>query len=324
MTRYFLGVDVGHTKSHALITDESGAVLGFGKGGSGAHEGEDYTRFRTVVGGVIDQATREAGISTQQISGAGFGIGSYDWPSEREPHLQAIETLGLTCAFEIVNDSIPGLLAGSNRGWGISVVAGTSFNCRGWTPDRREGRVLGFGLHFGEGAGSAELVTKAIQSVGAAWRMSGPPTQLTQAFVDLAGVRSVEKLLEDLTVERCHIGAEAAPLVFRVAAQGDEVAQEAIRWAGRELGSLVLAVCRQLSFQDADFDVVMSGSFFKGGPLVVEALKETVLDEAPHARFIHLTAPPVVGSVLLGMEMAGIGAEAIAVARKALVATRVG
>ena len=33
MTRYFLGVDVGATKSHALIADETGRAVGFGPPG---------------------------------------------------------------------------------------------------------------------------------------------------------------------------------------------------------------------------------------------------------------------------------------------------
>ncbi len=38
MMRYFLGVDVGATKTHALIADEAGAGVGFGAGGPGNHE----------------------------------------------------------------------------------------------------------------------------------------------------------------------------------------------------------------------------------------------------------------------------------------------
>ena len=33
--RYFLGVDIGATKSHALIVAENGRAVGFGQGGSG-------------------------------------------------------------------------------------------------------------------------------------------------------------------------------------------------------------------------------------------------------------------------------------------------
>ena len=36
--RYFLGVDIGATKSHALVAEEDGRAVGFGEGGSGNYE----------------------------------------------------------------------------------------------------------------------------------------------------------------------------------------------------------------------------------------------------------------------------------------------
>jgi len=38
----FLGVDIGSSKSHAIIADERGNVLGFGEGGPGNHEVVGY------------------------------------------------------------------------------------------------------------------------------------------------------------------------------------------------------------------------------------------------------------------------------------------
>ena len=35
MTHYFLGADVGSTKTHVVIADETGRVLGLGEGGAG-------------------------------------------------------------------------------------------------------------------------------------------------------------------------------------------------------------------------------------------------------------------------------------------------
>ena len=105
-------------------------------------------------------------------------------------------------------------------------------NCWGWDRERREGRMTGFSW-LGEAAGGGELVLKAIQAVALEWTRRGPSTRLTQAFVELTHTRDVEDLLEGLSGGHVHLGAEAAPLVFQVAAQGDPVAGELIAWAGR-------------------------------------------------------------------------------------------
>ena len=83
-----------------------------------------------------------------------------------------------------------------------------------------------------------------MQAVALAWTQRGPTTRLTEAFIDLTGATDVMDLLEGLALERYRLSAAAAPIVFQVAAEGDEVAQEIIHWAGHELGSLAIGVIR--------------------------------------------------------------------------------
>lgn len=301
----YLGIDIGGSKSHAMIADAEGHVLGFGHAGAGNHEVVGYEGLAAALQAVTEQALTQAELPISAISGAGFGVAGYDWPVERAPTLDAIATLGLTCPVEAVNDTIIGLLAGAEQGWGIALVAGTSNNCRGWDRQGREGRVLGNGDAFGEYGGAYEIVVKAIQAVGRDWTQRGPRTALTQAFVERVGASGVTDLLEGLSQNTYQIDAAASPLVFEVAQAGDTVAQSVIRWAGEELASLVLGVVRQLELQDEAFEVVQVGSTFRGGRLLLDPLYATVRAEAPLARFTPLTVPPVVGAVLLGMRTAG-------------------
>jgi N-acetylglucosamine kinase-like BadF-type ATPase len=304
--RYFLGVDIGATKSHALIVEENGRAVGFGQGGSGNYETVGWDGLRQTLHTITGRALASAAISRAQVAGAGFGVGGYDWPAELEPTQQAIDSLELGASYGLVNDTIIGLIAGATEGWGVVIVAGTSNNCRGRDRQGREGRVTGCGPMFAEYGGAGELVAKALQDLSLAWSKRGPTTRLTEAFVDYAGASDVMDLFEGLWVDRYHLSAAAAPLVFQVAAEGDEVAQEAIRWAGRELGDLANGIIRQLGFEGLDFEVVLTGSLFDGGPMLIDPLRETIQLVAPGARLVRLTAPPVVGAVLLGMEQVGI------------------
>jgi N-acetylglucosamine kinase-like BadF-type ATPase len=306
MAKYFLGVDVGATKSHALLADETGQALALGVGGAGNYEVVGYPGLAATLNDITDEALSAAGITKGQLAGAGFGVAGYDWPAEREPTLQAIQTLGLSAPFELVNDTIIGLLAGATEGWGVAVVAGTSNNCRGRDRQGREGRVTGCGPWLGEYGGAGELVGKAVQAVSMAWTQRGPATRLTDAFMELTGATDVVDLLEGLALERHRLTAAAAPVIFQLAAEGDEAAQELICWAGRELGSLAVGVIRQLHFESLDFEVVLIGSLFKGSPTLIETMAATVHEVAPQARLVRLKTPPVVGGVLLGMEQAGV------------------
>lgn len=307
--RYFLGVDIGGTKTHTVIADENGNVLGFGHSGPGNHQGVGYEGMLSVLQTGFAQALQTAGLDASQIAGAGFGIAGYDWPSEKLKMEQTVRRMGLACPLGLVNDCIPGLVAGASDGWGVVVVSGTGCNCRGWDAShKREGRVTGYGYHLGEHAGSSELVWKAMQRVAFEWTKRGPATALTPALVEYAGAKNLEDLIEGYTELRYQIGAPAARIIFDVAAGGDQVARDLIRWAGVELGEMANGVIRQLGFEKLEFDVVLSGGMFDGGPMLVDPMRKTINALAPRARLVRLTVPPVLGAVMIGMEQAGVKA----------------
>jgi N-acetylglucosamine kinase-like BadF-type ATPase len=305
--RYFLGADIGSSKTHVLIADEAGQAAGFGQSGPGNHEMVGYDGLQKAVRQATQQALAMARISKDQIAGAGFGVAGYDWPSEKEPTLRALARLGLAAPVEAVNDAVLGLLAGSPEGWGLAVVSGTGCNC--WGRDRTHtcyGQVTGGSDSMGEGAGGGELVRKVIQLIAYEWTRRGPATELTPAMVRHFGARDVVDLLQGVSEGRINPHASAAPLIFQLAAQGDAVARNVIQWAGHELGELAKAVIRQLGFEALEFDVVLVGSLFNGGSRLIEPMEANIHSLAPGARLVRLEAPPVVGAVLLGMEQANI------------------
>jgi N-acetylglucosamine kinase-like BadF-type ATPase len=307
MTTYYLGADLGATKSHILIADDLGNIKGFGEGGPGNHEAVGYDGLQATLQETVARTFKNANLSPQQVAGSGFGIAGYDWPSERAPMLKVLATLNLGGALELVNDTELGLLVGSPRGWGVAVVSGTGCNCRGWDATRtRFGRVTGGGLNCGEFAGASELVFMASHAIAYHWTGRGPATALSAALVKKYGARDLGDLLQSFITNEMELSPEDARIVFQVAAAGDAVAIDLIRWAGRELGAMANTVIKQLDFQQVDFDLVMIGSMFDGGALLTDAMKATVLAFAPKANFIWAAEPPVIGAVLLAMQHAGL------------------
>lgn len=304
--RYFLGADLGATKTHTLIVDETGRVIGFGESGPGNHEVVDYDGMFEAMQSSMAQALQASGLTKADIAGAGYGVAGFDWQSEYEITAQTIDRLALSAPYIFVNDAVPGLVAGSEEGWGVVVVSGTGSNCRGWDREHKcEGRVTGHGVMMGEGAGGSELIFETMRRVGYSWTKRGPETKLAEALAEYAGAHDLEDLLRGYTTNEYEIGAAAARIVFRVADKGDQVARDLIHWAGSELGEMINAVIRQLGFEGLEFDVVMTGSMFNGGEMLIAPMRETVYKLAPKARFVRLDVPPVLGSAILGMEAGG-------------------
>jgi len=302
--KHFLGIDVGSSKTHALIVDETGNCVGFGKSGGGNHQGVGYDRHASVLKETFEAALKMSGVDKAHIAGAGFGVAGYDFPSDRIPHLQAIAKLELSCPVEIVNDGVNGLLAGATHGIGVNVTAGSSNNCRGRNKEGKEGRIVGNGTMFGESGGALEIVEMALKMVNHAWIKRIPPTKLTDVLLEITGAKSEMDLMEGLSNEQYHLSPANAIDVFKAAQEGDNAALDVIRWAGEELGWLAISVARQIEMEDEEIEVIQSGSVFDAGGIITNPMREIVLKHLPKAKLIRLDGPPVVGAVILGMEQA--------------------
>jgi len=306
MSSYYLGVDIGGSKSLALLCDETGRVRGLARQGCGNPDMVGMDGLARVLENLLPEATCRAGITTGQICGAGFGVSGYDWPSQRPALLDAIDGLGLQAPVVVVNDMLLGLVAGAHLGWGVVVGAGTGCNARGLDPAGREGRMLGYGLRLGEAAGAIELVEEAIRAVALAWTRRGEPTSLTALFQRLVGAAGPEDLLEGLALRRYQIEPTAAVDILAEARQGDQVAARLVRWAGESLASLALGVARQLDLLAQPFQVVTMGSLFGAGEQLVAPMRAEILRCAPLAKLAPLTTAPVAGAVLLAMRHSGL------------------
>lgn len=303
---FFLGVDVGGSKSQALIADESGRVVGFGKGGVGNWEAVGYDGLAQVLKTVTSQALEMAGLEIAQISGAGFGIAGFDWPCQIEDHRQAILSLGLGSPFEFVNDTLIGLYAGAEEPWGVAVVSGTGCNCWGINRQGTVGRVTGEGTLMGEEGGSGSLIERAIHSISRQWSRRGPPTRLTDAFLDRTGAGDVITLLEGLVLGRYPLSADDVLTVFRLAEEGDRVAEEIVAWNGIQLADLASGVISQLDLEAETFEVILVGSLFKAGERMIGPMRTAIQTRTPGAQLVVLPTLPVVGGVVLGMKSTGI------------------
>jgi N-acetylglucosamine kinase-like BadF-type ATPase len=304
MSRVFLGVDIGSTTSHALLVDEAGQILAFTEAGPGNHEVVGYEGLQSVLKQLVSDTLLTAGIGLEKIQAAGFGISGYDWPSERGPTIKAIQALDLECPIKLVNDTLLGLLAGTKKGWGIAILAGSGENCWGRDPDGNVGRMTGLGPGMGEYGGGSTIAAKAIQAVSADWSQRGPATSLTTVLLDATGADDINDLIEGLSLDRYQIGPELVPRIFQAAEQGDTVAQQIVLWAADNLASLVRGVINQLDFQDIEFEIVEMGGVFNAGKILTEPFHNAVLEKAPGASFLPLKVPPVVGAILLAAEKA--------------------
>jgi N-acetylglucosamine kinase-like BadF-type ATPase len=297
-----LGIDGGGTKTHAVIADADGAVLGFATSGPANWEVVGLRGAGESLREASRRALQAAGAEVADLAAAVFGLAGIDWDSDAPRMTAEADQLGLACPAELTNDSFIALRAGTPAGIGVIVIAGTGAISAGRSPGGRTFRTLGQGAEFGDTGSASDVSDAALRAVANAYTGRGPQTELTELLCSLYGCRSAAELLE-----RASRGGErsrsAAPTVLRSAEGGDEVARGIVRWAGRELGESAVLAARQLDMTGQEFDVVLAGGLFRGeSTILIEALEACVHAEAPGARLVPLDTAPVAGAALMALD----------------------
>jgi len=301
-----LGVDAGTSKTHAVITDRLGNVLGFGKSGCGNYEVVGLEGMSASINKAVQHAFQISGTNKSDLLAMGFGLAGYDWPSEREIMIKAIEALEIPADYDLVNDVEIGLIAGTQHGVGIAVDAGSGNNIRGRNKVGAIGRITGNGMSFGELGGASEIVWQAVIAATYAWTKRGPETGLSDLLKSHLGVESNDSLIEGLATGKFLPSPAIAKDIFRLAIAGDSVPMEIIIRSAQELAKNVNAVIKQLNLEKDEFDIVTMGSVFKAGEIYSKPFRESILQFAPKANIFPLQVFPVVGAILLAADKASI------------------
>lgn len=299
-----LGIDAGASKTHAVLANEKGTVLGTGRAGSANWEFVELEGAREALQSAINQAVTGAGIKTDDISAAGFGLAGLDWPSDEERLQPVIDSLGVGGPCVMVNDAFLPLRAGTADGVGLAAIAGTGATVVGRNQAGTAHRSFGAGYPFTDWGGAGDLVSAAVHAVALAYKKMGPETVLTARMLESTGCGNAEEMLEKIMRWQVVIGGEFAPQVVRTAGEGDPAAAAIVKRAGEAIGENVLAVATRLDMLDTAFDLVTAGGVFSSqSPLLDESLLQTVRSGAPKVRRIHWSAPPVVGAMLLAFDL---------------------
>ncbi len=304
---YYLGLDAGGTKTFCLVGDDSGRVLGFGKGGAGNYECRGVPAAAEEIKKAIEGALASAGLTLDQVAGIGMGVAGADLPEDYEMLERELFTPLLGALPRVFrNDSMGGLRGGTKDPFGIVIACGTGCVCAGINRAGREARVGGLSEHFGDMVSGSSIGEEGLKAV---WRsrdgVTGP-TLMTDLFVKRSGCADVEVLFREMYYNRIVYSdlQPMAKLVFDAAYEGDAIACDILEWGGRYLGAMVTAAARHLDMCRDAFDVVMTGSVFKGtSPVLVDAMSARVHRECPDARLVRALFEPVVGALLLGLEL---------------------
>ena len=295
MKRLALGVDGGGTKSDAVLVDETGNVLAFGRAGSvhslyiGSHAAyENYAEsIRNALDGRHPQALWVAGVPQRIFEHAGIEIPEAHFVNAHESEM------ALAMALET---------------HGIVVLAGTGSFVAAIGPAGERLTLDGLGPVLGDYGSGYQI---GLAGMRAAMSSSWAPerkTALETLVPSELGVTSLHDVFDLVYAQ--HIGrsrvASVAKAVVRAAEDGDAVARKIVLQAADDISDMLADVVHRLDLQDCDWAMVASGGIAQNCEMYWARVCERALETAPNLRPIRPRVRPCVGAALLALREMGV------------------
>ena len=291
-----LSIDGGGSKTDAVVIDETGRVLGWGRGGP-VHSyystpEEVHASYRNAVAqalqGVQAEAFCLAGASARVIGDL------------IEPHGPLI---GYAHA-----DEVETAFASVQEHWGIVVLAGTGSFVFGLTPEGDKRHCDGLGPILGDHGSAYAVGLRGLRAAFASRWAPRRKTTLEAAVPSAYGLPDLPAVLQRTYGEglsRRDIAA-LARVVNEQAELGDQVSLGCLQAAADDLAEIAIDIINELQMQALDFPMIAVGSVAQRSRLWWGRLCERIEAVAPNVRPLIPEVRPVIGGALLALKELGV------------------
>jgi N-acetylglucosamine kinase-like BadF-type ATPase len=307
-----LAVDAGNSKTDVAVVAADGTVLGEARGGGFQPPRVGVAAAVDALAVAVTAAAAAAGLPRAGLAEHVCAcLANADLPVEERQLAQALQERGWAATTEVHNDTFAILRAGLPSGdapRGVAVVCGAGINCVGMLPDGRTARFPAIGQISGDWGGGSHLALEALWHAARAEDGRGGPTELARALPAHFGLSSMYELIEAL-----HLGSiparrrhELTPVLFDVAAAGDTAARSVVDRLAEEVVAMATVALRRLDLLDEEVPVLLGGGVLAARhPQLDDRIAELLATGAPKASIAVVTAPPVLGAGLLGLDRLG-------------------
>lgn len=309
MSRLYVAVDGGNSKTHVVLGTDAGEVLSFTHGPGASPHMLGVPGSLALLTGLVLDAVAAAGLPAGTVlDRAEVYIAGADLPIEVDVLTKALGEAGWARENRVDNDLFALLRAGTSQPDAVAVVCGAGINCVGRTADGRTARFPALGNISGDWGGGHHLAQLALWHAARGEDGRGPATELSAAVAAHFGRATVAEVSAGLhlgELDREHLHG-LSPVLFEVAAAGDAVARAVVAKQAREVVALATVAARRLDLLDQPHAVVLGGGVLAARhPLLHDAVLEGILAQAPYAAVGIVADPPVAGAALLTLDAMG-------------------
>ena len=309
-----LAVDAGGTWCRAALCSREGQILGFAQGGSCNYHSIGVEKATNTLAAVLNSLTKK---QTVQVSCAVFALAGLDTKRDQTV-LTSIVHNALSAAniaadrIYLDNDAMLTLKGSVGLDNGVIIAAGTGSIACGIAKDNQQVRVGGWGNLVGDEGSGYSIGKAAITYILKAYDGRERPSGISTAVLSKMSFADEDDLVNwvyspEYSVQQI---AAIAPVIVKLAEEGDQQAIKIIEHVSQELEEMVLTVVRKLGLFDAPFKLIMSGGILQNTIIHRQFIK-SIQDKCPGVQLVISMEQPIGAIIKYGLMLVGIYSEDI-------------
>ena len=304
---YFLGIDGGATKTHIVLSNGAGHLVGEGQSGPSNYHIVGVEQAAANLTEATAQALAESDVVPNEVKAACAGLAGFDGTSDqRSVHnilTSMLKACGLSCPWRSLNDSVVAWAGAFHGNPGALIAAGSGAVAFAVGEDGRSARADGLGHWLGDAGSGYDIGRRGLRAALAALDGRGPATRLSEHFRALAGdaqqawIGWIAGL--DSGISHAHYQLRSfAPSVMQAAASGDAVARSILNEAGAALAGTAASVLRKVGLL-TDPRVATAGAVLEQPSCLRQAFRAALIAHLPGCQIVPARAGPAHGATLL-------------------------
>ncbi|GHD89787.1 N-acetylglucosamine kinase [Streptomyces naganishii] len=303
LTASVLAIDAGNSKTDVAVVTSDGDVLATARGAGFRPPAVGIRKAVDTLAEATARALASAGLTS--VTHVSACLANADLPVEEEQLAAALHARAWGTTTQVRNDTFAILRAGVAEPRGVAVVCGAGINCVGMRPDGRTARFPALGRISGDWGGGWALAEEALWHAARAEDGRGPATTLAGTLPAHFGLPTMYALIEALHLGRIDQDRrhELTPVLFATAAEGDPIARRIIDRLAEEVVSMATVALTRLDLLNEETPVLLGGSVLAAQhPSLNDTIRDLLAARAPKAVPQVVTASPVLGAALLGLD----------------------
>ncbi len=306
--KYFIGMDGGGTKTHAVITNLNREKLFECSGGASNFLVQGTLTVSKTLLSLIQKCVDEVNASIDDVecvllgtTGAGRRTDAEKLETDFTAYLKEQNLrLNLFCVESDARIALEGAFSGKP---GSILIAGTGSIMFGKDASENIHRVGGFGRFLGDEGSGYMIGKKGLVAVSKHFDGRGEKTLITKLVNEKFGIETPEILITEIYKNNFDI-ASVAPLIIDAAVKSDA---EAVKIIEDETNELILHIKSMFKkINERELNVAFIGGLISGENYYSILFRKKIKDQLPQINVIEPIYPPAMGAVLMAKQKAGM------------------